>query len=142
MLTFCLLSLFLLLLFFLLEFRRPLLNHHFLFRAIQLETIAKTRRAIAPLLGNGLRNRCRPRYTPAYDDYNGDYSVTGFSFQPAEKIPDMRIRFVRSSIRCWWSTNSLAISRIKIRLWGCTEEDKKREMEDGKEMNKGTVVIS
>lgn len=37
--------------------------------------------AIAPLLGNALRNRCRPRYTPAYDDYKGDYgSVAGFSF--------------------------------------------------------------
>lgn len=80
---------------FFLEFRRPLLNHHFLFRAIQLETIAKTRRAIAPLLGNGLRNRCRPRYTPAYDDYNGDYSVTGFSSQPRQRKSAMRIRFVR-----------------------------------------------
>lgn len=73
------------------EFRRPLLNHHFLFRAIQLETIAKTSDC-ASLLGNALRNRCRPRYTPAYDDYKGDYgSVAGFSFSNASEKIVMRI---------------------------------------------------
>ena len=86
--------------FFSLVFRRACVESSLPFSSDPLETIAKTRRAIAPLLGNALRNRCRaiaPAIHLAYDDYNGDYSWPGFHLRRAHAPQGkslMRIPFV------------------------------------------------